>query len=96
MTSFEIRNQNGLGEITTPKYFVAGLGYSPSSASPSGGSPAYGFEASPSVFSSTFFGSDVKGLLPQFGKKSKKKTKKSSKRKRRIGRKMSRKSRKRN
>lgn len=69
MTTFEVRNENGLGLITTPKYYVAGLGYSPSSAGPVGGAPTYGFQSSPSVYSSTFFGSDVKGLLPQFGRR---------------------------
>jgi hypothetical protein len=40
--------------------YNVGHGYSPASAGPVGGTLQYG----PDVFSSTFFGSDVKGLFP--------------------------------
>lgn len=50
------------------KYYEPGLGYSTSSGPPVGG---YG-PANPRIYSSTFFGSDVKDLLPLnsgFGRK---------------------------
>jgi hypothetical protein len=54
------------------KYYVPGLGYSPAGGPPVGG---YG-PANPSIYSSTFFGSDVKGLLPLVNMFSKKRSKK--------------------
>jgi len=42
-------------------YYIPGLGFSPASGGPVGG---LGVPATPLKYSSTFFGSDVKGLLP--------------------------------
>ena len=47
--------------IIVPKYYIKGYGYSNSSGPPSGG---LGVNANPAFYSSTFFGSDVKGLFP--------------------------------
>lgn len=41
--------------------FYEGLGYSPASGGPVGG---LGVDATPLFYSTTYFGSDVKGLLP--------------------------------
>lgn len=54
------------------KYYMPGLGYSNASGPPTGG---FGVNANPYIYSSTFFGSDIKGLLPptnMFGKSIKK------------------------
>lgn len=68
------------GGIVVPKYYKAGLGYSPASGPQVGG---LGVGANPREYSSTFFGSDVKNLLPPtlaFGsKKSKRRSRKSVK-----------------
>jgi len=61
--------------MIVPKYYIPGLGYSPSSGPPIGG---YGVGANPRQYSSTFYGSDVKQLYPntwQFSKNAKKVTK---------------------
>ena len=58
--------------IIVPKYYNPGLGYSPASGPPVGG---LGVGANPRVYSSTFFGDDVKALLPPtnaFGKRKRK------------------------
>ncbi len=68
-----------LGDITVPKYYIAGLGYSPSSGPAVGGGSGYGFKYGPEIYSSTFFGSDVKSLLPAFKFSSRKSRKFSSK-----------------
>ncbi len=47
--------------ISTSKYYIPGYGYSNNSGPPSGG---LSVNASPLHYSSTFYGSDVKSLLP--------------------------------
>ncbi len=65
--------------LILPKYYIPGLGYSPASSCPSGG--GLGVDYSPDKHMSTFFGSDVKSLLPNSFGKSRKLKKKVSKRK---------------
>lgn len=69
--------------------FFPGLGYSPASGGPVGG---LGVSATPLEFSTTFFGSDVKSLLPPnmtYGKrKSKRKSKNNKRSKRKSKRKI--------
>jgi hypothetical protein len=62
--------------MTVPKIYTKGLGYSPASGPQVGG---LDISANPYVYSSTFFGSDVKGLLPPIVNFSKKRTKKRTK-----------------
>ncbi len=74
-----------LDGLVVPKYYTPGYGYSTSSGPPVGG---YG-DYSPYVYSSTFFDSDVKELLPpqqNCGKKVKKskKIKKSKKKSKKV------------
>jgi hypothetical protein len=56
----------------TSKHFVPGFGYSPSSGQNIGAA----VQANPSIYSSTFFGTDLKSLFPSgkfsFSKKKKK------------------------
>jgi hypothetical protein len=69
----------GNGPVLTSKYYVPGLGYSSASGPAVGG--GLGMPASPLIYSSTFFGSDVKGLLPSmFGKKGRRGPRKSTRR----------------
>ena len=53
---------NIVGNFETSKYYVPGLGYSTSSNGGTGGGP--NFPANPSVYSSTFFGDNIKALFP--------------------------------
>lgn len=70
--------------LKVPLNYKPGLGYSPASGPPMGGQ---WMQASPEIYSSTFFGSNVKGLFPRrFSKKKTKKTKKKSKRRSRRSR----------
>jgi len=55
-----------VGGFQTSKYYLPGLGYSPSSGQDTGLS----IQVDPNIYSSTFFGSDVKSLLPlRFGRR---------------------------
>jgi hypothetical protein len=47
--------------IVVPKYYIPGYGYSTATGPQVGG---YGVGANPNEFSSTFFGSNIKALLP--------------------------------
>lgn len=76
--------------LNVPKTYVPGLGYSPASGPAVGG--GFGVDYSPEIYSSTFFGSDVKGLFPrQFGKTSKRTHKRTRKSRRKSYRKRTRK-----
>lgn len=50
--------------IVVPQYFTEGLGYSPASGPAVGGGGPVSY--SPAIFSSTFFGSDIR-LFPRYG-----------------------------
>ncbi len=47
--------------IVVPKYYIPGYGYSTATGPQVGG---YGVGANPNEFSSTFYGSNIKALLP--------------------------------
>jgi len=69
--------QSGNDTILTSKHYTPGYGYSNASGPSVGG---FGVSASPLIYSSTFFGSDVKSLLPpinMFGSRRLKRSKKS-------------------
>lgn len=87
-------------KLVLPFQYRTGLGYSPASG-PQVGGAGLGVMGDPSIYSSTFFGSDVKGLFPDpkqnfnakksaFGKK----RRKSATKRRKTGRKTGRKSKK--
>lgn len=89
------------GDIAVPKLYRPGLGYSPASGPQNGG---LGVNANPYVYSSTFFGDNVKALFPSVvadavaaGKVSfgRRRSRKRSKRSKKRSRKSSKKSRKR-
>ncbi len=70
-------------KLNLPITFRSGLGYSPASG-PQVGGIGLGINGDPSIYSSTFFGSDVKGLFPNRFSSKRRRTIKKNKRSKSI------------